>query len=185
MCYDHVHGWSTQAGGSVTAPRILVREDAKNKARGTADPAPELGWYLLGGLGLVFAMVGGLDLLLAWYPTSFGSPEWKFATVTATMMSFPLFSLGLALLAGSAMGRGKKGMTRTMAIVLLVVAVLVLGCAMLYLPQISTALASVKDPTVLIGVKRAVMKTVVQLVMYPVVLMWIAWLAWKQYRSTT
>ena len=35
----------------MTAPRILVREDAKNRARSGADPAPELGWYLLGGLG--------------------------------------------------------------------------------------------------------------------------------------
>lgn len=168
----------------MTAPRILVREDAKNRARaGGAEPAPELGWYLLGGLGLVFAVVGGLDLLLAWYPTSFGSAEWKFATVTTTMMSFPLFSLGLVLLAGSAMGRGKRGLNRTMAIVLLLVVVLVLGCAILYLPQISTALASVKDPTVKIGVQRAILKTIIQLVMYPVVLLWIAWLSWKQYRT--
>jgi len=137
----------------------------------------------LGGLGLVFAVVGGLDLLLAWYPTSFGSAEWKFATVTTTMMSFPLFSLGLVLLAGSAMGRGKRGLNRTMAIVLLLVVVLVLGCAILYLPQISTALASVKDPTVKIGVQRAILKTIIQLVMYPVVLLWIAWLSWKQYRT--
>lgn len=167
----------------MTAPRILVREDAKNRARAGADPAPEVGWYLLGGLGLVFALVGGLDILLAWYPSNFGSAEWKFATVTTTLMSFPLFSLGLVLLTGAAMGRGRRSLMRVMAIVLVVVVVVVLGCAMLYLPQISTALASVKDPTIKIGVERAVLKTTVQLVMYPVVLAWIAWLAWKQYRS--
>jgi hypothetical protein len=166
----------------VTAPRILVREDAKNRAR-SVEPAPELGWYLLGGLGFVFALAGGLDILLAWYPTAFGSSEWKFATVTTTLSSFPLVSLGLVLLAGSAMGRGKKGMNRTMAIVLLLVVVLVLGCAVLYLPQISPALASVKDPTIKTGVQRAILKTVVQLVMYTTVLAWVGWLSWKQYRG--
>ena len=70
---------------------------------------------------MVFALVGGLDILLAWYPSSFGSPDWKFATVTTTLMYFPLFSLGLVLLTGSAMGRGRKWLMRTMAIVLLVV----------------------------------------------------------------
>lgn len=185
MCYDHVHGRSTQAGGKVTSSRILVREDAKNRARGPgAEPAPELGWYLLGGLGLVFAVVGGLDLLLAWYPASFGTSEWKFSTVTTTLGSFPLFALGLVLLTGSAMGRGRKGLMRTMAIVLLVIVVLLLGCAALYLPQISVSLAAV-NPTAKVGLQRAILKTIVQLVMYAGVLFWIAWLSWKQYRSTT
>ena len=167
----------------MTAPRILVREDAKSRARAGAEPAPELGWYLLGGLGLVFALVGGLDILLAWYPSSFGSSDWKFSTVTTTLMYFPLFSLGLVLLTGSAMGRGRKWLMRTMAIVLLVVAVVLLGCAMLYLPQISIALAAVQ-PTLKMGLERAILKTIVQLIMYSVVLVWIARLAWKQYRST-
>ena len=168
----------------MTAPRILVRDDPKNRARSGAEPAPESGWYLLGGLGLVFALVGGLDILLAWYPTSFGSPEWKFATVTTTLSFFPLFSLGLVLLTGSAMGRGRKWLMRTMAILLAVVVVVLLGCAVLYLPQISVALATVQ-PTLKLGVERAILKTVVQLIMYIVVLAWIGWLAWKQYRSTT
>ena len=167
----------------MTAPRILVREDAKNRARAGAEPAPELGWYLLGGLGLVFALVGGLDILLAWYPTDFGNSEWKFATVTTTLSSFPLLSMGLVLLTGSAMGRGRKWLMRAMALVLLLVIVALLVCAALYLPQISPALASVKDATIKMGVQRAVLKTVVQLIAYPVILAWIAWLSWKHYRS--
>lgn len=167
----------------MTSPRILVREDAKTRARAGAEPAPELGWYLLGGLGFVFALVGGLDILLAWYPTGFGNAEWKFATVTTTMSSLPLFALGLVLLTGSAMGRGRKWLMKTMVVVLLLVVVAVLGCALLYVPQISAALASVKDPTIKIGVERAILKTVIQLVMYPIVLTGIAWLSWKHYRS--
>ncbi len=168
----------------MTSPRILVREDGKNRARSSGvDAAPELGWYLLGGLGLVFALVGGLDILLAWYPASFGNSEWKFATVTTTLMSFPLFALGLVLLTGSAMGRGRKGLARTMALVLLVIVAVLLGCAALYLPQISNAMATV-SPGAKVGLQRAVLKTCVQLIMYIAVLGWTARVAWKQYRSS-
>lgn len=169
----------------MTSPRILVREDAKTRARAGAEPAPELGWYLLGGLGLVFALIGGLDLLLAWYPTGFGNSEWKFATVTTTLSSFPLFSLGLVLLTGSALGRGKKWLMKTMLVVLVLVVVALLGCALLYLPQISSALASTRDPTIKMGVERAILKTVIQLALYPLVLTGIAWMSWKHYRSVT
>jgi hypothetical protein len=167
----------------VTAPRILVREDAKTRQKG-ADPAPELGWYLLGGLGLVFAMVGGLDILLAWYPPDFGSAEWKFGTVTATLNSFPLLSLGLILLTVSGLARGRTWVVRTMLVVLALVVVVIIGCAALYLPQIGTAMGSASDPTVKMGLKRAITKTSVQLVLYPVLLGWIAVLALKRFRST-
>jgi hypothetical protein len=166
----------------VTAPRILVREDVRTKHKG-AEPAPELGWYLLGGLGLVFALVGGIDILLAWYPTNFGNIEWKFGTVTATLNSFPLFSMGLLLLTVSALARGRRWVIRTMFVVLLVVVVLILASAVLYAPQVSSALDSVSDPTIKMGLKRAVTKTSVQLVAYPVILTWVALRALKQLRS--
>jgi hypothetical protein len=140
---------------------------------------------LLGGLGLVFTLVGGMDILLAWYPASFGNSEWKFGTVTTTLASFPLLAMGMVLLTGSAMGRGRKWLMKTMAIVLLVIVVALLGCAAIYLPQVSSALASVRDPTVKMGVQRAVLKTVAQLVMYPVVLGWVGWISWRHFRSTS
>ena len=166
----------------MTAPRILVREDSKNRPKG-AEPAPELGWYLLGGLGLVFALVGGLDILLAWYPPNFGDMEWKFGTVTTTLNSFPLFSMGLILVTVSGLARGRRWMIGSMVVVLILVVVLIITCAALYLPQISNAMGSVTDPTVKMGLKRAITKTTVQLVMYPVVLGWIALRALKQFRS--
>lgn len=167
----------------MTSPRILVREDAKGARKGWVDPAPELGWYLLGGLGFVFALVGVIDLLLAWYPTNFGDMEWKFATVTTTLGSLPLFSMGLVLLTVSGLARGRRWVIGTMTVVLLLVIVLILGCAVLYLPQISNALGAVSDPTIKMGLKRAITKTVVQLIAYPLVLGPIAWVAAKHWRS--
>ena len=167
----------------MTAPRVLVREDA-NRVRGGSEPAPELGWYLLGGLGLAFAVVGGLDILLAWFPTNFGNSEWKFGTVTTTLASFPLFSMGLILLTVSGVGRGRRWLIGTMVGILALVVLLIVWWAVLYLPEVSSGLASVTDPATKMGLRRAVMKTRTQLVIYPVILGWIAVIAWKRWRST-
>jgi hypothetical protein len=59
----------------------------------------------------------------------------------------------------------------------------VIACAALYLPQVGNALGSVNDPTVKMGLKRAITKTSVQLVLYPVVLGWIALMALRRMRS--
>ena len=166
----------------MTAPRILVREDGKTRQKGS-EPAPELGWYLLGGLGVVFMLAAGIDLLLAWYPTNFGMSEWKFGTVTATLSGFPLFALGIILLTASGMARGRTWVIRAMVVMLVVVVVALVGCAILYLPQVGNALASVTDPTIKMGLKRGITKTVVQLALYPLVLSWIAVLAVRRLRS--
>lgn len=169
----------------MTAPRILVREDAKARARAGMEPAPELGWYLLGGLGTVFAIVGGLDILLAWYPPDFSNMEWKFGTVTTTLNSLPLLTVGLVLLTGSAIARGRKWLMRTMLVLLLLLVIAILGCAAMYLPQISPALNSVTDPTVRIGLRRAVLKTVVQIVAYTIILSWIGFLTFRHTREVS
>ncbi len=166
----------------MSAPRILVRDEAKTRQKG-AEPTPELGWYLLGGLGLVFVLVGGFDLLLAWYPPNFGNAEWKFGTVTATLNSFPILMLGLILLLVSGLARGRTWLVRTMLAVVVLVIVLVLVCAALYLPQVGEALGSVTDPTTRMGIRRAISKTSVQLVAYPLLLAWIAVVSLKSLRS--
>ena len=168
----------------MTAPRILVRDDAKSRQRGGIEPAPELGWYLLGGLGMVFALVGGIDLLLTWYPPNFSSMEWKFGTVTSTLNSFPLFSLGLILLTVSGLARGRTWVIRAMMVVLALVVVALVISAVLYFPVTETAMASVADPTIKMGLKRGITKTSTQLVVYPIVLSWIAFMAFRRLRRT-
>ena len=169
----------------MTAPRILVREESKSRQKGGGvEPAPELGWYLLGGLGLVFALVGGIDILLAWYPANFGDMEWKFGTVTTTLNSFPLLSMGLILLTVSGLARGRRWVIGTMVAILALMVVLVIFCAAIYVPQISNAMGAVTDPTIKMGLKRAVTKTSVQMVLYPAIFVWIALRALKQFRTT-
>ena len=133
---------------------------------------------------MVFVLASAVDIVLAWYPTNFGLAEWKFGTVAATLNGFPLFALGLILLTTSAMARGRVRLTRIMAVTLVVVVVGLIGCAALYLPEVSTALTSVTEPTVKAGLKRAITKTTVQLILYPLVLGWIAVQALRRLRKT-
>ena len=166
----------------MTSPRILVRDEAKARQKG-AEPAPELGWYLLGGLGLVFVLAAGTDILLAWYPPNFGMAEWKFGTVSATLNGFPLFALGIILLTASGLARGRIWIARVMAGLLILTVVVLIGCAVLYLPEVGTALSSVTEPAIKMGLKRAITKTIAQLILYPIVLSWIALLTLRRLRS--
>lgn len=168
----------------MTAPRVLVREAAAKARSKASEPTPDLGWLMLGGLGLVFVAVAGADILLAWYPPALSDPEWRFGTVTTTFNSFPLLAMGLAFLMGSGIGRGVRWLTRTMTVVMLVMLVLVLVCAVLYLPTISVGLSTVTDPVETLGLKRAIFKTSGQLVMYALVFAWIGWLGFRHTKAT-
>jgi hypothetical protein len=66
---------------------------------------------------------------------------------------------------------------------LILTVVALVGCAILYLPEVSTALASVTEPTIKMGLKRGITKTVAQLILYPIVLSWIALLTLRRLRS--
>lgn len=150
----------------MASPRILVREDDQPKNVQLA-PAPDFGWRLIGVLGLVFLAVGFLDIALAWYPFNYGNPEWEFATVSSTLDSFPVPTLGLALLLGAAVATGMRRGVRVWSVVLIVVAVLVLMAGVIYLLNLPLAFQSVQEPVLRTGLKKAVTKTIGQLVLYP------------------
>lgn len=161
----------------MTASRILVKTDEKN--RSTLDPAPDKGWYLLGGIGLVFAVVSLADLALAWYPLRMGDGEWEFGTVTTVLNGMPLLTMGLGLAFGAAVARGKMATLRMIAVVFGLLAVVLLGCLAMYAGNISTALAAVPDPEIHLGLQKAIVKTVAQGVLYPLAFGWIAFRGWK------
>jgi len=140
--------------------------------------SPDFGWYLIGWIGLVFAIVGGFDLMLTWYPLNFASPEWEFGTVSAMLDGLPVPTLGCVLLLGAGVARGKRWLVRTMAIVLLALAFMILAAAFLYVTTVPMALQSVPEPAIRTGLKKAIAKTSVQAVVYPLAYVWIALKAW-------
>ena len=155
--------------GSLAAPQILVPEVDASSGRRRLAPAPDYGWYLMGWIGLAFLLVGGLDLALAWYPPQIGNPQWEFGTVSRTYDNLAITALGLTLLLGAGVARGVRWWTRTVAVLFLVLAVLLLAGFVLYLLNIPLALKSVTDPVALSGLKRAMTKTMGQAVVYTVV----------------
>lgn len=160
----------------MSAPKVLVQEAP---ARPRLSPAPEFGWYLLGWIGLVFAAVGGVDLLLTWYPMNFGNPEWEFGTVSAALDGLPVLTMGLALLLGSGATRGERWLVRTMALVFAVLAVVILMAAVLYVTNVPIALKAVTQPVIRTGLKKAIAKAAGQSVLYPLAYLWIARKAWR------
>ncbi|MBK6420778.1 MAG: hypothetical protein IPI38_14825 [Gemmatimonadetes bacterium] len=164
----------------MTGSRILIKSDEKN--RSTLDPNPESGWYLLGGIGLVFSVVALADLVLAWYPLQFGDAEWEFGTATTVLGGMPLLAMGLGLSFGSAVARGKLGAVRLFAVGFGLLALLLIGVLALYAGTITTALATIQ-PALKAGLQKAIIKTVAQGVLYPAAFLWIAITGWKHART--
>ncbi len=159
--------------------RKVLRPEKEKPERQPLEQSPDFGWYLLGWVGLVFALVGGFDLLLTWYPLNFGNPDWEFGTITAALDGLPVTTLGLALLLGVAVARGKRWLVRTMAVVFVALAVVIVLAAMLYATDVPIALQSMTDPLIALGLKKAIAKTTVQALLYPVAFVWIAVKAWR------
>src|SRR3954471_297686 len=86
------------------------------------------GWAIISWVSCGFLVMSGTDIALAWYPTAFGTPEWEFGAISATLNGFALPTLALYLILASAIARKRLVLTRVLAVVL---AVLTLGIAFL------------------------------------------------------
>lgn len=161
-------------------PKIVA--SAKEQGRTRPEPVdPGQSWAALGWIGLAFMLVGGMDFVLTWLPPDFGNREWEYGTVTASFNGLPILLLGLGLLitASERLDRrwwGTLGVVGALGLLLWVLA----GFA-LWAMNISLALQTVPD-NLLLGVQRALAKTMVQSVVYSVLLAYLvrkAWLAAK------
>lgn len=164
----------------MTSPQVVVRSRSRGRQ---GPPAPGVGWQLLGGVGVVFVVVGGADLLLAVLPTGFGNPEWEFGTVTSVLDGMPVPTLGLVAVLAAARARGSR-LARVVAVLLGLLALAVVAAAVLYATTVPIALRSVTEPVVRTGLLKAVAKTAVQCVVYPVGLTWLAVAGWRRVEPT-
>src|SRR5436190_22073515 len=96
------------------APHVVIQADRKALAP-IGSTAPLMAWRALGRVGVVLAVVTGVDIVLRWYPLSLRSPEWEFGTVAMTFASLPLVTVGLVAGLASAMARGAKVSATVMA----------------------------------------------------------------------
>lgn len=158
------------------SPRILVTDDAPRRA--TMAPVPEAGWRLLGALGLVFAVVAAFDIVLAWIPANFADAEWRFGTATTSLDNLPLLAMGLMLCLGAAMAGGRRWATRTVGLVVLALALVVVGWGVMLAGTIDQARAQVTG-AIAAGLDRAILKASVQAIVYPLAFGWVGVKSWR------
>ncbi len=151
-------------------PKILTgQEGAPRAAPPPAEPSPSRSVWAW--VGLAFLIVGGADLVLTWFPVQFGNHEWEFGTVTAALNGLPVPILGLAAMIWAA-GEGHRKWIATLSLaasVLLFLGILV--GLILWAMGVPLALQSVPAQLGL-GLKKALVKTAIQGVVYPVLLIY-------------
>jgi hypothetical protein len=117
-------------------------------------------WRILGWLGLAFLIMSFLDLALGWYPVRFGSPEWEFGTISATISGLAIPTLGLYLILGSAIALDRSRTAKTVAIVMIVLAIVLPALGIIFLTNVPVALkATATNDVVHFGMKKAILKS--------------------------
>lgn len=139
-------------------------------------------WALLGWVGLTFLVVGGWDFALTWYPMDFGNREWQFGTVTASFNGLPVPVMGLGLLLASSIQTGRQWLAGVGALGALVLLVWALGGVVLWLGTVPLALEGT-PVEVLVGMKKAIAKTAIQSVAYPMILGFLGWRGIQGFRG--
>ena len=91
----------------------------------------------------------------------------------------PIVVLGLTMWLGSGAARGKKWIVRLASTTIMLLAVAVIVGAVLYLTDVPLALQSKVEPLVMTGIKKSIAKTLVQAIVYPLVLTYVAVRAWR------
>jgi hypothetical protein len=164
--------------GPMEGPSIIVKEPGSSRRAGTKKRVLvqdfELGWRLLLVLGWLFTIVGLLNTLLLWVPLRFGSAEYEFASVAASLDGLPVTMMGLtiALAASRAGAHARSALAAT--ILLWVVAALVVAAGVLYWLNVPLALGAVTEPMVRLGIKKSMLKVTTQAVLYPAAMVYLA-----------
>jgi len=166
----------------VSEPKVLLSEERVRQQPSFAHTA----WRVLIVPAVLFTVVGGVDSALTWYPTDFGRAEWEFGTVTASLNGLPLPVLGLVLLMAAMMSKDSARGARAVAVVLAILGFLIVAMGLLYLLTLPQALQAAETAGGLssLGLKKAMVKTAVQLIAYPAGLFATAWIGWRYTRRS-
>jgi hypothetical protein len=124
-------------------------------------------WQLLGWLGFAYLLMSVTDLALGWYPLKFGTAEWEFGTISATISDLAIPALALYLILCSAIARGSAKVIQAVSIVLIALAVSLTILFILYLTAVPLALRAVStNPIIHLGMKKAIFKSLTLFIGY-------------------
>jgi uncharacterized membrane protein len=128
---------------------------------------------LVGLVGILFTVVGGIEIGTQLFPMSIGNPEWEFGTFSAVMDSMPPLLIGLGFLGVFAVVRKNRLLGRAVAIFAFTVALVLIGFAFLYATNVPQALKVNPRSAIETGIKKAVTKASFQTAIFPVTLIWL------------
>ena len=147
------------------------RSPSLTSSTASVTPAYVDAWRLLGWLGVGYFVMSLIDLALGWYPLGFGSSEWEFGTISATMAGLAVPTLSLYLILGSALSRERRLAARIVAVIMIVVAVALAMLCIVYLTSIPIALNAVAENSVArLGIQKAIGKSLMLFVGYETLL---------------
>ncbi|MGE3526996.1 MAG: hypothetical protein AB7I33_13825 [Gemmatimonadales bacterium] len=129
-------------------------------------------WTLLGLAGLLFLVIGTLEIGTVLFPLTLGSPEWEFGTYSSLMDTLPLFLLGLGLLASYAVTRQQRGLAVACAVVFFAMTLLIFAGAFLYATNLPQVLRVPAGSPLQTSLKKAVTKTAIQTAFFPMGFLW-------------
>ena len=140
------------------------------------------GWRVFRAIGFLLFVVGVLDLALAWVPLRFGTPEWEFGTISATLNNMPVPAMGLALMLAYAAAERDVGVLVTVAVWGVVMTVFLSVAAVFYGLDVPLALRAVQNPVALRGLRTGMIKAVILLIGYGGFHLWAAVFAIRRMR---
>lgn len=161
-------------------PEPGTPDQHRRRARGfRLEPA----WSVIGLFGWVLFLVGGIELATTIYPPE-RSPEWEFATAVALVSGLPVPTMGLALILASALRRHSRRMARLAATVALLWSVAI-GCGLVIFGlTVPVALRFIDDQFVRLGITKAVIKTVLEGLVYILGLATLGYQGWRRSGSS-
>ena len=158
-------------------PQVILGQSEKSSPE--AKPRADIAQLALVA-GIFIVITGWVDILVGWFPTNFGSPEWEFGAVSATVDGLPLSTLGvvLALLAASA-SVSRRGLWTVAGWAGWVLLVLLVSAG-LYALSVPVALGALGPEGLQGPLGRAVVKTSSLLMVY---LCFYGWMEWQAIRG--
>lgn len=139
----------------MTSPKVVLEH---RRGTGALAVNPEQAWRALAWLGGILAVVGLGDFVLAFIPWGSG-PEWEFGTVASVFAGLPLPTLGLAAILGAAYARGHRRTVFVIGVLLLLLAISFGWMLVTFVTDIPIALRSGAQAEVMLGLKKAMVKT--------------------------
>ncbi|MDH5591194.1 MAG: hypothetical protein OEZ65_09530 [Gemmatimonadota bacterium] len=134
---------------------------------------------ILGWTGTLFLLVAGADVLLTWLPTDFGNREWEFGTITSSLNGMLSVTFGMILVMVGLSEAEAAWPLRVVAGGFVFLAVFIVAATLLYWTNVPLALKSVQPGPISVGLTKAVIKTSVQCVAFPVAYVLFARTAWR------